>query len=302
MKQNVLITGGTGLVGTYLTRLLLKKGFRVSHLSRSRHKHQDIEYYLWNIGDQFIEEGAIEDADYIIHLAGASIGEKRWTPARKQELRDSRVLSTKLLAQRLTTASHKVKAFIAASAIGIYGDTGNQWATEESKPGSGFLANLCKEWESKIDLIADLGIRTVKIRSGIVLSKKGGVLEQMALPVKLFAGTPLGNGKQYFPWIHIEDISQMFLYAIENESLVGPFNGVAPNPVTNTQFTKALGKILCRPVWPIGVPPFVLNIALGEMASTALESSRISAKKIQEAGFHFSFKTAQEALKDLFKG
>ncbi len=388
MTKNILITGGTGLVGQQLTDILLAKGYNVSYLTRSKHGIDSLEYktatplvemvegteealksralgkrlaqeltvtnidqfldsktgkivqtekhevllqkgqlitsyeiesilesniaaipiqkenayiklYEWNVKAQTIEGEAIKNADYVIHLAGAGVADESWTATRKREIMESRTLSTKLLADKIATVPNHIKAFISASAIGYYGlDTGNTWQYEgmETKAND-FLANVVKAWESEILKIKDK--RVVALRIGVVLSKKGGALEKMSQPVRLYAGAALGSGLQYISWIHIADLCQLFVKAIEDEKMTGIYNAVAPQPVTNEVLTKAIGKVLGKPILPINVPTFALKLLLGEMAAIVIGGNRVSAEKAEATGFQFQFKEIHQALKDL---
>lgn len=303
MGQHVLITGGSGLIGTRLTKMLLEKGYNVSHLSRSRSDKQDVKTYIWNIEKKEIEPEALNNADYIIHLAGASVAEKRWTKSRKEVILKSRTASAKLLHDGIAQlGQHKVKAFIAASGISIYGeDTGSTEMIESSPKGTFFLAEVTKKWEAAVDEVKRLNIRVVKLRTGVVLSREGGALEKLVQPVKLGLGAPLGSGQQYISWIHIDDLCRMYIYAIENDQIQGVYNAVAPRPVTNELFTKSAASILNKPLFLPHVPAFALKLFLGEMASVVLGGNKVSGSKIEKAGFDFKFKHIDVALKDLLK-
>ncbi len=297
----VLITGGTGLIGTQLTALLQSQGHQIAYLSRSKKQDANITYFQWDINKQMLEEGALEWADYLIHLAGAGVAEEKWTPKRKQVILKSRTDSAKLLAQELQKRDHSIKAVIAATAIGWYGDSGNELMMEEAPVAGDFLAKVCQAWEAEIDALAlATGLRTVKIRVGIVLSTEGGALVEIAKPVKLMAGAPLGSGKQFQSWIHIKDLAKLFVYAIENGEMEGAYNGVAPNPVTNEELTKAIAKQLGKPLFLPNVPPFALKLMLGEMASVVLAGSKVSSEKTASTGFTWEFPQLKEALADLY--
>ncbi len=300
MKKQLLITGGTGLIGTHLTALLQAKGYQISYLSRSQQDIPQVKVYQWDIPKQQIESGALASHQAIIHLAGAGVADQRWTESRKQTILKSRTESTRLLRQELEKLETKPKAFLSASAIGIYGnDTGEAWMKEDAPSGDDFLAEVTKQWEDSVDQIAELGIRTVKLRIGVVLSEKGGALEKIAQPIKLGAGAALGSGKQYLSWIHIDDLCQMFIHALENEAVQGVFNAVGPHPATNAEFTKATAQVLNRPLILPNVPSFALKLMLGEMASIVLGGNRVSSEKIQAQGFQFQYPTLKPALQDL---
>lgn len=299
MHKNILITGASGLVGSRLTELLLQKVYQVSHLSRSK-QEGPIPTFQWNVSKQEMEKAAIEQADAIIHLAGAGIADKRWTAKRKKEILDSRVKSTQLLYETLRHGKHNVKTFVSASAIGIYGFAGSDiMFNENNDPADDFLAGVVKQWEEAVDKIEALGIRVVKIRIGILLSEQGGALKEMMQPIKWGVGSPLGSGHQYLSWIHIDDVCQIFIKAIEDEEMRGPYNAVSIKPTTNKELTTAIAKLLGKPLWLPNVPSFVLRIILGEMANLVIKGSQVSAAKIQKVGYRFLFTDLEVALKDL---
>jgi len=244
--NSILLTGGTGLIGSRLTEQLLEKGYRVSCLSRSAGTDARITTYLWNVDKGEIDENCIDGVDTIVHLAGAGIADKRWTKKRKKEMIDSRTKSIGLIYSLLKRKKHRVNAVISAAAIGYYGDRGDELMTEDSPPSGGFLAKCCVTWEDAVDEGKNMGLRIVKFRTGVVLDK-GGALAKMAMPIKLYAGSPIGNGKQWVPWIHWQDVINMYVFGIENENLTGVYNMVAPNPVTNKQLTQAIAKQLHKP-------------------------------------------------------
>ncbi|MDB5263925.1 MAG: epimerase, partial [Adhaeribacter sp.] len=239
MSGRILITGGTGLIGSRLSEMLIDQGYEVAHLSRQTNPHAHYKTFKWDLEQGSIDDSVLGYADYIIHLAGANVADGKWTSQRKKEILDSRLKATNLLWQCLNKTPHHVKAFISASAIGIYGDTGDRLVTEESNYGNDFLASVTKLWETAAWRIHELNIRTCIFRIGVVLSDKGGALPQMARPVKLLAGAPLGSGRQYLSWVHIDDLCHLFIQAIEDTRYQGVFNAVAPNPVTNKEFTQA---------------------------------------------------------------
>ncbi|MFN6088273.1 MAG: TIGR01777 family oxidoreductase [Cyclobacteriaceae bacterium] len=301
MIQKILVTGASGLVGSRLTAMLLEKGHHVSHLGRSK-KTGSIPSFVWNVENKFIDLQALEGVDTIIHLAGAGIADQRWTAQRKKEILESRTHSTHLLVDTLKNQRHAVKTFVGASAIGYYGfGQGEEVFTEESKAGGGFLADVTREWEEQTDTIATLGLRLVKLRIGIVLSEKGGALAEMAKPIRFGVGAPLGSGKQYLSWIHIDDLCAMFIRAAEDQSLQGVYNGVGTNWVTNAELTKAIAHILNRPLWLPNIPTFVMNLILGEMAGMVLNGSKVSSEKIQKTGFQFKYLELNAALRSLLK-
>jgi uncharacterized protein (TIGR01777 family) len=300
MHNHILLTGGSGLIGKSLTKLLLAKGYVVSHLSRSPGKNPRVKTYLWDVHTGQIDAACIDGIDTIIHLAGAGVAEKRWTNKRKKELVESRTKSIRLIYELLKSKQHKVTSVISASATGYYGDRGDMLLTEDSKPADDFLAECCIAWEKAVDEGEELGLRIVKFRTGVVLNKKGGALPQMATPVKWYVGSPLGDGKQWIPWIHWHDVEKLYLYAIMNNKLSGTFNMVAPVPVTNEEMTRAVAKQLHKPLWAPKVPEFVLDVLLGEMSSIVLGSTKVSPQKIEETGFKFGYPELEGALKEIY--
>ncbi|WP_395627562.1 TIGR01777 family oxidoreductase [Daejeonella sp.] len=299
-KNNILITGASGLIGPKLIRNLLEKGHSVSILSRKPHKIKGVKVFKWDIDSQTIDNESLNGIDTIIHLAGAGIADERWTKARKQLIIDSRVLSTQLLYRAIEETKAPVKTIISASAVGFYGDRADEILTESSTKGTGFLADCCQQWESAVEDGLKFGVRLVKFRIGLVLAKQGGALAKLETPVSLFLGAPLGSGKQWMPWIHITDLLALFEGAIENPNIEGTFNACSPIPVTNFEFTKILAKTLFRPVWPIKVPEFVLKAVLGEMSQVILISNRTSSQKLLNTGFKFRYAGLDEALKEIY--
>ncbi|MEM9857119.1 MAG: TIGR01777 family oxidoreductase [Bacteroidota bacterium] len=302
MLKTVLITGGSGLVGSRISELLLKKDYKVRWISRKGGKKGEIEVFKWDVERGEIDVSCLEGTDFIIHLAGAGVADKKWTKERKKEIRESRTKSTQLLKQTLDQNEHSVKAFISASAVGFYGwNSGGVWKKEESRFGDDFLATVTKAWEAEVDEVAKLGIRTAKLRIGIVLSEKGGALKELSKPIKMGAGAALGSGDQYMSWIHLDDLSNMFIYAVENEDISGIYNAVGPNPVTNKELSQQTAKVLGKPFFLPNVPGFVMKLMLGEMASMVLGGSRVSCEKISNTGFKFLFPELNPALEDLLK-
>lgn len=300
MAGKILITGGTGLIGTRLSEFLIDAGYEVAHLSRQPGKFSRYKTFRWDIKNSYIEDNALTWADYIVNLAGASVAGGKWTDDRKKEILDSRVKSTNLLNRCLQSTSNHVKGFISASAVGIYGDAGEKLVSEESTYADDFLAEVAKKWEEAAWKMRDKGIRTVIFRMGIVLSDQGGVLPQIARPVKLMAGAPLGSGKQFMSWIHIDDLCRLYIKAIEEPQFSGVYNAVAPNPVTNEEFTKALAEVMHRPLMMPKIPAFGLKLMLGEMSEIVLGGSRVSAAKVQQTGFTFEYPFIEEALESFY--
>jgi len=288
-------------VGGYLTQLLLNKGYVVSHLSREAGNNPKVKTFLWDIHKGQIDEKCIDGVDTIVHLAGAGIADKHWTDKRKKEIIESRTKSIGLIYSLLQSKPHQVKSVISAAATGYYNDRGDELLTEESKPSNDFLGNCCVQWEQAVDKGEELGLRVLKFRTGVVLTNKGGALPKLAMPIKLGLGSPLGSGKQWIPWIHQQDVIDLYFYGIENAGLKGVYNMVAPNPVTNKQLTQSVAKKLKRPLWLPNVPAFVLKLLLGEMSTIVLGGSKVSAQKIEATGFKFSFPTIEAALADIYK-
>ncbi|HXA01141.1 MAG TPA: TIGR01777 family oxidoreductase [Cytophagaceae bacterium] len=302
MPQNVLITGGTGLVGSRLTEMLIEKGYEVLHLSRG-HGKGNIKTYTWDLSKGSIDEEALKDVDYIVNLAGAGVFDEKWNKTFKNEIIKSRTDAVDLICAKLKSASHYVKAFVCASAIGIYGDdTGESIITEDQPAGKDFLSEVVTKWESAADKIQELGIRTVKMRTGIVLSSKGGALSKMATPIAKGAGAALGSGKQFISWIHIDDLCGMYIKAIEDENMKGAYNAVAPNTVTNEALTHAIAKQFGKSIHLPNVPGFALKLLLGsEKAMVVLGSVKVSSEKIVKQGFQFKFSDLGLALQNLLK-
>ena len=296
LMKKVLITGGTGLIGKRLSFLLASKGYEVSVLSRSKSPESKYTTFVWNVKDQFIEEEAFQDLDYIIHLAGAGIADKKWSEKRKKEIIDSRVQYTNLLYNTSKRLKTPLKAFISASATGYYGSvTTATIFTETDQPANDFLGKVCRLWEESIFQFKNDKTRTVALRTGIVLSNDGGALKKMKTPLV----TPLGDGKQYMPWIHIDDLCEIYIKAIEDEDFEGAYNAIAPEHITNYSFSKAIAKTFKIPFLPIGAPSFILKIVFGKMATIILNGSRVSTGKIEKTGFKFKFKSLDKASKNL---
>lgn len=292
---SILVTGGTGFIGRALCDLLRENGHTVFILSRNQHIKPNS--YYWNTDTHYIDVKAIREADYIIHLAGEGIADKRWTKERKQLLISSRVDSANLLFEKVKELNPNLKGFISASGIGYYGATTSEKIyNENDAAGRDFVSAICKVWEKAANQFNKINIRTVILRTGVVLSKEGGALEKLSQPIKLGVGAALGSGEQYIPWIHLEDLCNMYLYAIENEEIKGIYNAVAPEHLTNKSLTKIIAEKLKKQLWLPNIPAFVMKMLLGKMAAIILEGSRVSAEKIMAAGFKFSYSTIKEAL------
>ncbi len=303
-KTNVLIVGGTGLVGTYLSKMLSDRNYKVAHLSSREAVKTLYPTYYCNYANNKIDENAVSSADIIIHLAGANIAEKRWTKKRKQIIRDSRVKTTELIFDAIRNPvkerNSNLKLFISASAVGYYGAiTTDKVFVEEDKAHNDFLGNVCKDWENAADLFNDIGVRTVKIRTGVVLSRKKGALEKITKSFKFGTKVILGSGKQFMPWIHIHDLCNIYIKAIEDNTMSGAYNAVAPQYTNYYEFANTLKSAYKNIFFNVKVPAFFLRTMLGEMSLILLEGSKISANKILNTGFKFKYSELQEALKEL---
>lgn len=298
----ILIGGGSGLIGTRLSEILSSDGHTILHLSRKENLQAQYPKHAWDLNKGTIDLDAVQQADYIINLAGAGIADRRWTNARKKLIIDSRTKSTLLIKQALEQTNHRPKAIIAASAIGYYGNRGSEWVDENSAPGqSGFLAESTQAWESAIHALESLGSRLVKIRIGIVLSTQGGALKPFLLQDTFRLGTYFGDGQQYYSWIHIDDLCKIFQYAIDQDDMVGTFNGVGPNPVKLYDLVKAIAEAQDKTVLMIPAPAFAIKLAMGKMSEIVLSSTRVSAEKVKNQGFEFTHPALIPALQQLIK-
>ncbi len=303
----VLITGGTGTIGNMLSTLLREQGYIVNLLSRSKGNEASTknngQTFLWNIHQQTIDQEAISTADFIIHLAGAGVADKRWSKKRKQEIVDSRTQSSQLIVDAITKIPNKVQAVISASAIGWYGpDRINQQVAfnESEKWHPDFLGRTCYLWEQSIAPVLSLGKRLVFLRTGIVLSNKGGAFVEFKKPLLFKIAAILGKGDQIISWIHIDDLCNQYIFAINNASMNGVYNAVAPNPVTNKDLTISLAKKIAGAFYiPLHIPAFVLKIILGEMSIEVLKSTKVSASKMLKIGYSFVYPTIDDAINEL---
>lgn len=300
MKEIVLITGANGMIARELAKKIGNE-YDVRFLTRKK-KHAN--EYEWDVKRGTIDESALENVSHIIHLAGANISEKRWTPERKKELISSRVDSATLLRNMLKKKEMKLKSFISASGINFYGTlTTDKIYSENDPPGNDFLSEVVVLWERAADHFKEhnLAERVVKVRTAVVLSEKEGALKKMVPPIQYGIGSPLGSGKQYMPWIHIEDICSIYEFALKSKGLHGAYNAISPQHATNAELTKKIAEILNKPLFMPNVPSFILRLMFGELASAILEGSRASAQKIQDAGFQFKFPNLHDALVNLLK-
>jgi uncharacterized protein len=298
--MKITLTGGSGLIGRRLLKTLGGSGHTFHILSRHAGTNlpPGVKLSVWDAMKGEPPADALEGAGAVIHLAGDAVAQK-WTEEAKKKIRESRVTGTRRLVQAMSTISQRPSILISASAIGIYGDRGPEVLTEASPAGAGFLADVCKEWEKEADLAESLGLRVVKIRIGIVLDKNGGALAKMLPPFRSFVGGRMGSGKQWMSWIHLQDLANLFKFALENP-VKGVLNGTAPNPVTNAEFTKELGAALHRPtLFP--VPGLALKAIFGEMATMLLGGQRVLPKAASGAGFQFQYPELGPALANLLK-
>lgn len=298
--MKIMIAGGTGFIGGQLVAQLRKKDHEVFLLSRSERKNTDpkIHYLPWDGKSMGSWAEEMKAMDAVINLAGESIAEKRWSPTQKTKIIQSRVLATRAIVEAISKSDPKPKVLINASAVGYYGNVSEGEVNESHAKGTGFLAETCDAWEKEANRAEVLGLRTVFLRIGIVLEKGGGALSKILPPFQMFAGGPLGSGKQWFPWIHRDDVVGIILFALENESLSGPVNTTAPNPVTMRDFCRDLGNAIHRPSWA-PVPAFALNILLGEMSSMLLGGQKAVPEKLLKQHFIFKFPVLGGALDDI---
>lgn len=301
--MRILITGATGLVGSELISLLLQNNISIHYLTITREKDKDqpnCTGFFWNPEQGIIDENCLIGVDAIIHLAGATIS-KRWTNAQKQQIIESRVLSSNTLYKALKENPHQVRQIVSASAVGIYPDSSTTVYTENSAAiDDGFLGNVVVKWEESVDKFKRLNIKVCKLRTGIVFAKKGGALQEMIKPIKLGLGSSFGDGKQIQSWIHIHDLAAMYFFAVQN-SWEEVYNAVSPDPVTNEVQTKLIAKILKKPLLMPNIPKFLMKIILGEMHELLFTNKNVSPKKAIESGFTFQFPTIEKALKDILQ-
>lgn len=300
--KTILITGGSGMVGKHLSNLLLSKGYKVIWLSRERYIKANIPRYKWDYINKEIDEDALEQADVIVHLAGAGIADGKWTASRKKIIVESRIDTAQLILDTLKEKFISIDAFISASAVGFYGaNTNNKIYTEtDSHDESDFLGATCYQWEEQAKkFTSELDVRSVSIRTGVVLAKESDLIKKLLLPIKLWMGAPLGSGMQYMSWIHIDDLCGIYLKAIEDETMKGAYNAVAPEFVTNKQFMSSFAKVLHKPFFLPHIPSFLFQMVLGESAQIILEGSRISSAKVIDEGYQFNFNNLKDALNNI---
>ena len=299
MKEKVLITGGSGLVGKELSKLLNSNNYDTAILTRDINKRGSRTFY-WDYENGKLDQEAIEFADIIVHLAGEGIANKRWTKEQKQRIIDSRVKTSNLLLDVIKKSKKKPHTIISASAVGIYGiESSTKVYTEEDKGADDFVADVVKQWESNVDKFESLGIRTIKLRIGIVISKDGGAYQKMVLPVKLGLGSALGSGNQFMPWIYIGDLTEMILFSIRNSNVNSTYNAVAPEYITNYDFMKTIATALNMPYFMPRVPSFIFKLMLGELSQILLTGLKVSSDKIVSVGFKFKYSKFEDLMKEL---
>lgn len=297
--KTILITGGSGLVGRALSQLLISKGYKVVWLSRERFVKAEIPRYSWDYNKGTIDEDALLQADIIVHLAGSNLGEGAWTRKKKQEIVESRVKTAQLILNTLKRLNKKPDAFISASAVGYYGKQTSDTVFDENTPSGkhDFLSRTCRKWESAAhQFYQQLGVRVVCFRTGLVLAPNSEAMRRMLLPARYGLAAPLGDGSQFLSWIHIDDLCSMYLKAVEDTSMQGIYNAVAPSYTTNAQFMRALAKSIQKPFFFPKIPAFILRLVLGEAADMMLSGSRVSAQKILDSGFEFNHPEIYEAM------
>ncbi|MFN0213704.1 MAG: TIGR01777 family oxidoreductase [Saprospiraceae bacterium] len=297
-KSTVLIAGGSGLIGIRLSEMLRSQGYPVRLLTRSP---QGENQFFWNPALGEIDPAALQDIDFVVNLAGSGIADKRWTADRKKDLVESRQQSEELLFHTVKGMASPPKAYLSASAIGYYGNSGEQWMLEDTPPvDQSFMVECCQKWESAADQMPRLGIRTVKFRIGVVLAKEGGALAEILKPLRFGLGTYFGDGNAWWSWVHRDDVCRAFIWAIENQAVGGTFNLNAPNPVRGKALIKSTAKAMKQLAFLLPAPAFALRLILGEMSAVLLNSNRVSSEKLTQAGFEFQWPELNAALIDIF--
>jgi uncharacterized protein len=296
--MRVLVTGASGLIGREVCGLLEGEGHEVHRTSRRASSGSGGSSFQWMPETQVLPPEAIAEADAVIHLAGEPIAEKRWSSEEKRKIRDSRVLGTRNLVAGLSAAGKPPSVLISGSAVGYYGDGGSRELDESAPAGEGFLSDICREWENEALAAAKLGMRVATVRTGVVLSTKGGALQRMLPAFRLGAGGKLGSGEQWFPWIHIADIAGLFLHSLTRDTVSGAVNGVAPGIVNNAEYTDTIAGVLQRPAL-VNVPEFALKLLFGEMSEVLLSSQRVTPRVALETGYQFKFADLKSALSNL---
>lgn len=296
----ILITGGSGSIGKRLIPKLQSKGHEVSIIGRSRHQGLNVNSFVWNLDKGTMDESCLRNVTHIIHLAGAGIADEPWSPRRKQEIIESRVKPLQMIAKTLETRNQRIKAIISSSAVGYYGGiTSNHIFSEDDRAANDFLGSTCKMWEDSVQFFADIAEREVRIRTGVVLMKEDGALAKLAKPVRFGFGAAVGSGNQWMPWIHIDDLVEVYVRVVEDPNLIGAYNAVAPEHANQSAFIKKIGKSLRKPLFLPAVPSFLLKAVLGEMSTVVTEGSRVSSQKLIDSDFIFKHAQLQEALNNL---
>lgn len=297
--KTILLAGGTGLIGSRLVEVFREKGHTVRILSRNPKGENQ---FAWNPAAGTIDDQAVQGADAVINLAGAGIADKRWSAARKKLLIDSRVQSTVLLRESFQRLGHQPEVYLSASGVGYYGNSGEEWVNENTPPAdTSFLVQCCADWEQSVETIGAMGIRTVIFRTGIVLDQSGGALREIIKPMRFGLGAYFADGQAWYSWIHIDDMCQMYLWALEHPTVEGIYNAVAPHPVRNKYLVQATARAMQQAAIFVPAPKFALRILLGEMADVVLFSNRVSAERLIQAGFHFHYPELEAALDQIFK-
>lgn len=297
--STVLLAGGTGFIGSRLVEILRGNNYTVRVLSRSP---QQEGQFFWNPAAGILDDTALQDVDCVVNLAGAGIADRRWTKARRRNILESRIKSAQTFRNAFEHNGFRPQVYVSASAIGYYGNSGERWMTETDLPAdNGFLAECSRQWEAAADEIAALGVRTVKLRFGMVLAKGGGALDELVKPLRFGVGAYFGDGRPWYSWIHRDDVCRMIIWAIENPQVEGVFNAAAPHPVRNKILLKAISKAMRQPAIFIPVPAFALRLVLGEMAAVVLDSNRVSSEKSIQKGFQFQYPEPESALSQIFE-
>ena len=300
--MKVLITGGSGLVGSRITRLLQEKNIEVVHLTRTPSSKFGIKTYKWNWEKKEIDDNCFNGVTDIIHLAGAGIADRPWTMTRKHEIIKSRVETANLIFQKLKEFKHPINSFISASGIGYYGAVNSEHIfSEEDQPHDDFIAKSCIYWEKSADQFSELPARVVKLRTGVVLAKDKGALTKIDKTIKVGIGSSIGTGKQAMPWIHLDDIANLYIEVLLDNTYSGVYNAVAPQPINNEEITKEIAAVLHRPLFFPKVPAFVLRTIYGELSDIILKGSHVSVEKLLKSGFEFQYPTIKEALENIYK-
>jgi hypothetical protein len=298
--ENVLITGGSGLIGKRLTRLLQEERFSIAWLSRTEETFSGVKIFRWDPEKKFIEEEALKNADHIIHLAGANVA-KYWTSSYREKILSSRIETAQFIFEKLSSTPNHVKTFISASGVGYYGDGDENWLTENSPAGKDFLAHVCVKWEEAANQFLKINKRVVVLRTGIVLAKEGGTLPALLSPMKFGIALIFGNVKQFYSWIHIDDLCRIYLHAIKNEMMFGTYNACAPEPVRFKELVNDIASVRHKMKVNFPIPKFLLKVMLGGFGETLFSSLRCSSKKIEETGFQFQNENLKPALDNLVR-